>query len=404
MGLFDFFRRRDPTRDEFAQQFVQELKRAGITRPIEYETETDRILIGSGDEQESINLANFYREYVSLPRAERRQHLVERAKLFAERRDDLPEDFDDARKNLRPKLWVRAGLEQMRLQIILDGGNPSKFDIPEYECGSHLVASLVYDRPQTMQSIPQDQLNDWGVTYYEAMEIARENLEEVPASYAQIGDGCYAFMTGDSYDACRLLLPTLVERLEVKGDLIAMVPNRDALLVTGSADETGLLVMSTLATKGREEPRPMVPVPLRRDGDDWVDWLPPKGHPSEPAFREMALRFEQEIYAEQKQLLDAIHEQDGADVFVDTYTLVKKDDGRFFSYSMWGNGYKTLMSRGEWVIFVRGEGDICAMAPWAKVEEIAGHLLKPTDYYPPRFEVEEFPTDEDLAALGKGEP
>src|SRR6202011_4912262 len=120
-------------------------------------------------------------------------------------------------------------------------------EIPEYEVGSHLVASLAYDLPQAMVSVSKERLEKWGVTYYEALEIARENLEQTPFTYAEIGKGCYAFATGDSYDACRLLLPSRVEQLRVTGDLIAMVPNRDSLLVTGSDDAQGLKIMVELA-------------------------------------------------------------------------------------------------------------------------------------------------------------
>lgn len=67
-----------------------------------------------------------------------------------------------------------------------------------------MVASLVYDLPETMRSISKEDLSNWGVTYYEALEIARENLEQTPYVIAQIGEGCYASSTGDNYDACRL--------------------------------------------------------------------------------------------------------------------------------------------------------------------------------------------------------
>src|SRR5262245_28855423 len=404
MGLLDFLFRGPPTPAKFAEMFTKELRRAGVTQPIEYDAENNRILVGEGENRETINLGNFLREYIDQPWSKRKQHLADRARLFATKREEVAADFEEARSHLRPKLWVRAAIQQMRLQVEIDGGDPDKFDIPEYECGSHLVASLVYDLPQTMQSVSEEQLRDWGVSYYEALEIARENLEQVPTSYAQIGDGCFAFMTGDSYDCCRLLLPSLVDRLNVKGDLIAMAPNRDTLLVTGSDDELGLRIMADLAAKALEDARPMVPIPLRRDGDDWVDWAPPAGHPSEAQFRNLARRFYLDIYTEQKQQLDRIFEDDGVELFVASYTLVKKEDDRLYSYAVWGNGVKTLLPRAEWLMFIRGEDDLPAVARWEKAEQTVGHLMKPTDHYPPRVEVLEFPTDAELAKLGKGVP
>jgi hypothetical protein len=267
-----------------------------------------------------------------------------------------------------------------------------------------LIASLVYDLPESMVSVSTETLRDWGVTYYEALEIARENLEQTPFMYAEIGHGCYAFASGDSYDACRLLLPSRMEQLHVMGDLIAMVPNRDSLFVAGSDDDQGLKIMVELAAKAVEEPRPMVPIPLRLEGDAWVDWLPDPGHPLSASFRDLAHRFVLDEYADQKQLLERLHEKQGAGIFVASYTLVKKPDGGLYSYAMWADGVKTLLPRAEWVMFFRGGKGLVAAAPWEKAEEVVGRLMQPTEHYPQRVLVDAFPTDAELARLGKREP
>jgi hypothetical protein len=297
-----------------------------------------------------------------------------------------------------------VALEQTRLQAQIDGGDASKLEIPEYEIGTHLVASLVYDLPEMMKSINKEQLDKWGVSYYEALEIARENLEQASFAYAQIGDGCYASATGDSYDACRLLLPAQIGRFQVKGDRIAMVPNRDSLLVTGSDDTVGLQIMADLAAKSREDPRPMVPIPIRWDGDAWVDWLPDRNHTASARFYDLARHYFLEVYSDQKQMLERLHEQQGTDVFVATYTLVKKTDDSQYSYAVWANGVKTLLPQAEWVMFVRGEDDLAAVAQWERVQQLVGRLMEPTEHYPARFLVQDFPTDAELEALGTAEP
>ena len=55
--------------------------------------------------------------------------------------------------------------------------------------------------------------------------------------------------TKDGYDASRLLLSDLVRQFEVRGEMIAMVPNREDLLITGSEDEDGLRGMLSLAAE-----------------------------------------------------------------------------------------------------------------------------------------------------------
>jgi len=152
MGLLDFFFR-PPTPDKFAEMFIREMRRAGATDELRYDRDNHRIIRGKRKNSESINLSNFFKEYLSLPLGKRRGHLIDRARLFAARCAELPDDFDEARSHLRPKLWTRAGLEKSRLQVEVDGGDGSKMDIPEYEVGSHLVASLAYDLPQQIMSV-----------------------------------------------------------------------------------------------------------------------------------------------------------------------------------------------------------------------------------------------------------
>ena len=108
----------------------------------------------------------------------------------------------------------------------------------------------------------------------------------------------------------------LIERLQVDGDLVAMVPSRDSLLVCGTDDEQSLRIMVDLAKKANEDPRSLVPIPVRRDGDDWVDWFPAKGHPLFSDFRELAMRYFFQEYADQKELLEQLHQKDGTDIFV----------------------------------------------------------------------------------------
>jgi Protein of unknown function (DUF1444) len=402
MGLFDFFRK-PLTPEVFARKLMKELRKAGVTQALTYDKASERILLGTGAKQRVINLTNFFREYLALPPSKRAAQMRFLVRMLQGMDQSVPSNFDEARNHLRPKLWVRWGLEAMRLQVEIDGGDASKFEIPEYAVGNHLVASLVYDRPDSMASVRSEQLQEWGVTYYHALEIARENLEQTQWAYGKIGEGFYSFMSGDNYDACRLLLPSRIEKLTVKGDLVAMVPNRDTLLVTGSDDEEGLRAMLDLAAKALEQPRPMSSIPLRREDDQWVDWLPTPEHPLSAQFRDLASRFFLEEYSDQKQLLDRLHEKRGEDIFVASYVL-KKTHGTLVSYAVWGSGVKTLLPRSEWICFVRRENDIPTIARWEDAELLVSRLLQSTEYYPERFLVDGFPTDDELEKLGKHVP
>ena len=50
------------------------------------------------------------------------------------------------------------------------------------------------------------------------------------------GEGVYVFTTNDGYDSSRLIILDLIRQFQVKGDYIAMAPNREMLIVAGSED------------------------------------------------------------------------------------------------------------------------------------------------------------------------
>ena len=403
MGWFDFLWG-PPSEDKFARLLMDALRQAGVDRKLVYDAVNRRIIIGEATENHQAFVGNFYAEHIQVPRRERAAHLARTAQVLLSASDEMAEDWEEARTHLRPKIWARAAIAKMRLQVRLDGGDPTKFDLPDYEVGAHFIASLVYDFPNHMASVSGEQLRKWGVTYYEALESARENLAAEPATIAQLGAGLYAAATGDSYDACRLLLPELMERFEVEGDLIVMLPNRDSLFAAGSDDDESLARMLDLVEEALQQPRPLVPIPICwRDGQ-WEDWQPTRGHPLWPRFHELRLRFLSEEYAEQRTLLEQIHAKEYQDVFVASYAVIQRDDGQLLSYCVWPAEVSTTLPDTEWVAFAKQPDDPPIMARRDEVNLAVGPLLRPTDDYPPRYEVRGYPDDSTLERLRRELP
>lgn len=53
---------------------------------------------------------------------------------------------------------------------------------PLYPVGSHLLMGVAYDLPSAIRSVSHDDMARWGVS--EALEIARQSLQETPTTYA----------------------------------------------------------------------------------------------------------------------------------------------------------------------------------------------------------------------------
>jgi hypothetical protein len=312
---------------------------------------------------------------------------------------DMPEDFEDVKPDLLPIVRSRSHFELNQLRSLVESGTPISW--PYVPLGEHFGVALVYDLPDAMRSIPQANLDAWGLTLYEALEIACQNLATLPAKFIgpETGDGVYLSATGDNYDASRILSPELISQFQVAGDPVAMIPNRDNLIVAGSDDAAGLGAMAKMAAKALEQLRPISSVAVRYDGNEWVPWMPAVSHPLYSQFRRFFFDTLGRDYAEQKDLLDRLHAKTSKNYFVATYNVVQDPQGRLLSYTVWTESVESLLPETDLIVFGSLDGDP-AMVPWSDALEKVGHYLESLDIYPPRYRVREFPTAEQLAAMG----
>jgi hypothetical protein len=404
MGLFDKLFG-PPSRDVFAREMMTALRRAGDREDIVYDLDEFRLVRPKS--QDVTNLATIYAEHCSLPRSERKAHLQRLAEAFVSVRDELPEAFDEARSHLRPKIWTRAQFANMDLRQRLDGG--PALDLPLYPVGEHLVTTVVYDLPASMRTLSETDFEGWNTSYYEAMEAARLNLEESTLAWARIGDHLHSAMTGDNYDSARVLLTDQIREFEVRGDHVAMIPSRDTLLITGSDDMQGLQIMLDLTLQHlSEDPRPLSGVPLRLVDNDWEDWQPPDDHPLGAGFHWLMQVFLGGLYADQQELLGALHQKEQTDVFVASFSAVENEEtGEKRSYCVWGEGVDAVLPRTEYILLptesdLAGSSTTHAGGTWSRVREVVGDLMQPVpDLYPPRWRVREFPSQQQLEMIGR---
>ena len=393
MWLLDFFFR-PPNRDQFARLYLKAMRRAGVAGPLEYDRANFRIVRGSDG---YTNLENLYREYLATPRAERSLRMRTWIASFAASQLELPEDFEDVKPDLRPKIWSRMAIECLILQSQLEGSK--SLDLALEPLGEHLYLGLVYDLPHSMRSISQEDLDRWSTGYYEAREIAFENLLETTGSIAGINEQLYQPITGDNYDACRLLLVEQWRGLAWQGDPIAMVANRDSVFIAGSEDLDGLRMLLDLTEKALEEPRPLLATPLRLEGETWVDWFPDGEHPLYDRFRFLQMKELYSRYQEQKTILEAWFNSRQEPTFVASFTVQESKQGRLSSLCVWSDGVETLLPRTDTIVLFREGQNVIAEASWKDVESIVGYLFEPTEYYPERVKVSGFPTPDELAQL-----
>lgn len=395
MGFFDRFFG-PPSEDQFAKIMIDTLRRVGDVRTPVYDKAEFRLTFTKDGKQEGvINLRNLFTEYCKTARKERQALLARTCKGLAFPMT-MPEEFEDARPDLMPTLRTRSMPAVMQLDSEIAGNSPVEF--PWVDVSEELIACLVYDLPNSMQFVTGEMLSTWGITIYEALECARQNLAEREVPLLSIGDKLFIVETGDAYDATRLLLTDRVARLPVDGQPVAMPITRDCLMITGSDDEVGLGMMAAVAEKKKGEARPLCPIPVRLVDDDWETWMPADSSPHFEKFRLLALQYYADEYATQKQQLEARNEQLGRDVFVATFSAVERNE-KLLSYSVWSKGVPTWLPKTDFVSLLDPDRERIWAVPWHRLEESAGHLLEAIDCHPPRWSAEEFPTDDQIQRM-----
>ena len=390
-----------PSRERFARLVMAGIRRAGDGRKIHFD-DAHFCLRPEGHEISVMNLSNVYAEYCAADKTLRPKLLVNVVRnWFADRRA-LPEAFEDVHPDLLPTVRSRAYFEFAVLQLKRAGG--AGFDYPQQILADHLAIGLVYDLPDSMRTIVGQDLDNWGVTFYEALEAAAANLrqKEDPV-FVSPQDGVYISATGDNYDASRLILTDMVQQFDMRGEPIAMVANRDTLILTGSENPAGLKIMAVRARQAMEEPRPIWPVPLRLVDDEWTEWLPPASHLLHRDFATLRLQALGQQYAEQKELLDAHYRRSGRDMFVASFSGAQNNQtGELRSYCVWSDGVQSLLPQTDLVYFFQpGERDESAVTavPWDSVMGELGNSLERQELYPPRYLVGSFPTEAQLQRL-----
>jgi uncharacterized protein YtpQ (UPF0354 family) len=390
-----------PDRDAFAAMIIEQLRRAGEKAEITYDAQAFRLRV-QGEHTNVANLNNLYGEYLRAGPAERARLVRNYVRSWFAPLKGLPEDFEDLHPDLLPSVRPRAYIELNLLRMRLQGIDHPAW--PYRPLGRHLAVSLVYDLPESLVQLQQRHLDDWKVTFADALDRAVANLRGISGHrFEEAGPGVWRSPWQDNLDASRLVLPELLSGHDVEGEVVAMVPNRDTLLFTGSQDEEGLARLAELATQAYEHARSISGVALRLVGDDWQPFLPAQEHPAYERFRLLAIRSLAGDYSDQKELLDQLQEGEEDPAYIAPCTAMRdKETGAAFSYCVWAEGAHAWLPRADVVVFYSHDeenGQVLGSAPWEEVMEVAGGLLAPLDLYPERYRVRVFPSEEQLEAL-----
>jgi len=108
---------------------------------------------------------------------------------------------------------------------------------------SELIVAYAEDSPKSIRYLTPSDLSAVNLAVADLRRLSVANLERIlPEPEILNLNGIYQVTAGGDYDASLLLLDSLwrSEKFQVNGEIVAAIPSRDRLLVTGSADVDGL--------------------------------------------------------------------------------------------------------------------------------------------------------------------
>jgi hypothetical protein len=402
LGIFDFFRSA-PSPEKFARIVLRAFADAGYGEPLRYDAGDFRLVSEDGKSVVH-NLHNVYREYQAAPRGGREAILDTYVRAFMTA--GLPATFAEARASLLPLLRGRATLEYLRFKSPAGPDNPATGASMPFSADS--VVMLAYDSELSIQTLTGDTLRDWGVSFDEALAAAIDNLRDATVShFVQIEAGVYAGAWDDAYETSRILFPDIFYQLNVGGEPLVMLPTRNRLLVASSNDAGAQLRMLALAHEMAEEGRIVSALMYRFEHGKPVEHVPDDADVL-ASLEELKRSYLAEDYASQKRLLDEQFDQDGTDVFVASYQLLRKQaDGSTVSYGVWTESVDTLLPEVD-LVALSTNGDDGAdgetkLVSWAELRAQVAELRLSEAGYPARYRLKTFPSKELIGRLASAE-
>ena len=389
----------NPSQRQFAEIVIAAFERSGLPG-LSYRESDFALKIPGRDA--TIFLQNSYTNYCAVPRSGRQEILSKLVASFASI-PEIPSDFASARKNLMPVIRDEAYEGIMRLMGESGPDDPGLARLYK-PLAKGLLAGLAYDTEHSITSVNSKTLQSWGVDLDQAFAVAKENLwDRTRPDGFEGSNGVYWARWGDSYDSSRMLLTELIYRLSVDGDPVAFVPNRDALLVTGTNNIAGLRVILNAGAESHfKQGHPLSPDLFVLDDGAWKRHVP---EDSELRKIWVGMRRQRDglDYNQQKQLLDKLHEKVDVDIYVAGYQIAQGEGQEAFSICVWSRGVDTLIPVTEQIAFMLdAEKGEFFRVPWDAAASVVGNLMEAdAELIPKRFRVREFPNDEQIAQLRK---
>jgi hypothetical protein len=395
------------TPDDFARKTAEFLRAQGEQRVIAIDGPRNRLVVGAPPQQVSfLGLANAQQEYQLAPQGTGERVLSRRFWSAVQRApSSVAETVSRAvLPRVRDQAWFSAVRRQAELELGADERAIDKAMVPHAPLNDELSVHLAFELASSVSEIGADRFEAWGLSFDELLGSARRNLAaRSPVPLEEASPGVFLSPYHDTFDATRMMLPSLFEGLGVKGAPIAIAPTHDILFVTGEDDPEGLVQAASWAEEALLEPRGHSGLAFKFVGGSWHAWEPPRDHPAWLKFRLLRLQTLATAYARQKEVLEALLRANGYDIAVGTLRAFRTTQGEVFTVCSWTEDQEALLPETDRIDFVTEKG-LTHSVSFEVARRTLGELMQPIGDLPERWRVKGFPTSAQLAQMEREAP
>ena len=333
-----------------------------------------------------IYLGNALDEYMRAT-PEERPAIVERYATVVDKGDIAPPTPDEWQR-LLPKLVPRREREMLRLRF--DNVTNLTTGIA---LADGLLLDLAIDLPERIRVVTASDLASAGLSEADAFETARRNLiGRSREPWTPIAPGLYQSPWGDYFDGARLALPTVFQRIGVRGDPVVTIPNRCCVLVAGSEDQLALRLLYEITRVMVDKERPLHPGGVRLVDGAWralgeADLDLVGLAPSLLFLSSLQEALDYQSVGEDVRALIASH-----GYHVEPLQIMESQGVRMTVTNVPRTSTKLVIPKADLVTC--GDG----MFAWYKLDAMLGKNLAPLDVWPAHYEVRRLPTLVEIAA------
>lgn len=362
----------------------------------------------NGEGPQFMSLARMYHEYLTLESPDNFLTLNKQINLLLNARHSNRE-MDTKLASLLPCVRTLSSFQQANITFRKQPSYSAEKEIIFFPYAEVLAMGLVFDDPETMKHLRFIDVEELGLEVEDAIDIAVGNLRAISAGPMRVVQpGFYTSPWKDFYDGSRLMLPELFEELDVAGDVVALSPAPDALFVTGSKDLIGLELMSALGQSLMRHPRSVWCMPLVLKDGVWQAFVVQPDDAAFDTINTYRMNVLNSLYQSQEGMLEDVAKDTGA--FIAPF-VIETDANRDYLFSKTNVIEEKICIIPEADViefFTREHGgirDCVGRAPFETVSQILGDKLVPdTAFRPKRWHMSQFPSSDDLRAIGTMPP